>query len=102
MKERQTWKYADAFEREIQAFLQVFPEFTDECPFVDVSTVAPEYGATPQRIMTAKGAFGISVWLRFHEQANPSVRDALISGYIEEGSEWAELYQEMIRRMSHR
>jgi hypothetical protein len=101
MKERHPWKYADAFEREIQAFLRVFPEFIDECPIVDISAQRPEY-TDPQRIMTAKGAFGIAVWLRFHEQAKPSVRDALISGFIEEVPGGDALYQEMIRRMSHR
>jgi hypothetical protein len=88
-------KRVDPFERDVLAFLREFPEFTDECPIVKV----PGY-PTPQRIMTAKGVFGFTVWARAHEAGKPSVRDAILHGFLEENPGADVLYQAMYRRMT--
>jgi hypothetical protein len=90
----------EAFEREIQAFLQVFPEFADEFPVMDVPAFRTGDSAEPQRCVSAKGAFGITVWLRFHEQGASASRDALISKFLEDVPGSDALYQVMMRRMS--
>jgi hypothetical protein len=90
----------EAFEQEIQAFLRVFPEFSEECPVIDVSAFTPDYGTGPQRLLTAKGTFGMSAWLRFHEQAKPAVRDDMIGKFLEEVEGADALYQAMFSRMA--
>jgi hypothetical protein len=86
----------DPFEREIQRFLTVFPEFSEELPMVDDLLGHRE----PTRIATAKGTFGMAVWLRAQEAANPKRRDAVLHGFLEENPGADALYQAMYRRIT--